>query len=98
MIERRTVVREARKLEKDRIVEFSKRWPDPARRRKRFVALTVTEAIGEHIRERRGQVSERMLKYWTENGRRLVAVSTTATRPGRLASHEERRSRAILPR
>jgi integrase len=67
-------VREARKLEKDRIVEFSKRRPDPARRRKMFGSLTITLAIATYVRDRRAQVSGRMLKYWTENGRRLVAV------------------------
>ena len=52
-------VRQARRLERHRIIEFSKRRRDPARRRKRFGALTITEAIAEYIEERRGQVSTR---------------------------------------
>ena len=67
-------VREARRLEKERIVEFSKRRPDPAKRRRMFGSLTLTEAIAAYGRDRRAQVSARMLKYWEENGRRLVAV------------------------
>jgi len=67
-------VREARRLEKERIVEFSTRRPDPAGRRKIFGSLRITEAIEAYAQDRRAQVSERMVKYWTENGRRLVAV------------------------
>ena len=67
-------IREARKLEKDRIVEFSKRQADPAGRRRTFGSLTITAAVTAYIQDRRAQVSGRMLKYWTENGRRLVAV------------------------
>ena len=67
-------IREARKLEKERIVEFSKRRPDPAHRRKVFGSLAITQAIEAYTQERRSQVSARMLSYWAENGRRLVAV------------------------
>jgi hypothetical protein len=67
-------VREARRLEKDRIVEFSKRRADPAKRRQLFGSLTITEAIAAYVQDRRAQVSPRMVKYWHENGRRLVAV------------------------
>jgi integrase len=69
-----TDVRQARKLEKDRVVEFSSRRPDPSGRRRVFGSLTLGQAVTAYVQERRTQVSPRMLKYWAENGRRLVAV------------------------
>ena len=69
-----TDVRQARRLEKDRIAEFSTRRPDPAGRRNVFGSLTISRAVAAYAEERRAQVSPRMLKYWVENGRRLIAV------------------------
>ena len=67
-------LREARKLEKERIAEFGNRRPDPARRRQKFGSQSITGAITAYVHERRAQVSPRMQQYWIENGRRLVAV------------------------
>ena len=66
--------REARRREKTRIAELSKRPLDPAKRRQSFSSLTIAEAIEAYTADRRAQVSPRMLKYWKENGRRLAAV------------------------
>src|SRR6478736_2925693 len=66
--------REARNLEKQKIAEYALRRPDPAKRRQVFGSLPLTQAVERYIDDRRAQVSKRMRKYWTENGRRLVAV------------------------
>ena len=64
----------ASRLEKDRIAELSKGRAAPSVRRRAFGALTISQAIDAYADERRAQVSPRMVKYWRENGRRLVAV------------------------
>jgi hypothetical protein len=64
--------REALALEKIRIVEMMKRPLDPAKRRRAYGSLSIAEAIRNYTEDRRAQVSPRMRKYWTENGRRLA--------------------------
>ena len=65
--------REARGIEKHRIAELTKRPPDPSRRGRSYGALDIQTAIDAYSEERRAQVSSRMVAYWKENARPLVA-------------------------
>ena len=65
--------REARRIEKHRIAELTKRPPDPGRRGHSYGALDVQTAIDTYAEERRAQVSPRMVAYWKENARPLAA-------------------------
>jgi integrase len=65
--------REARALEKKRIVELQQRPPDPTKRARKYSNLTVATAIDQYASERRSQVSPRMVTWWKEMGRPLAA-------------------------
>jgi hypothetical protein len=63
--------REAKDGEKQRLTELARRPADPARRGRSYGALDVTKAIDAYGKERRAQVSPRMVAYWTENAKPL---------------------------
>jgi integrase len=90
--------REAKEREKERLVELSRRPADPAHRAQSYGALDVTTAIETYARERRAQVSPRMVAYWTENARPLGAFfGTTALRhitPEQIAAYQNARTDA----
>jgi hypothetical protein len=87
--------REAKEREKERLVELSWRPADPARRAQSYGALDVTTAIEAYAKERRSQVSPRIVAYWTENARPLGAFfGTTALRqimPEQIAAYQNAR-------
>ena len=64
--------REAKDREKHRLSELALRPADPAKRGRSYGALDVTAAIDAYAKERRAQVSPRMVAYWTENARPLA--------------------------
>ena len=57
--------------EKERLVELTRRPPDPAKIRAAYSSLTVEQAIAAYAEERRAQVSARMVAYWSENAKPL---------------------------
>lgn len=63
--------RRARELEKARIAELQLRPLDPAKRARVFSTLIVAHAVEQYAKERRSQVSERMVSWWREMGRPL---------------------------
>ena len=65
--------RQAKDLEKKRIAELQKRPPDPTKRAQKFSSLPIDIAIEQYSEDRRAQVSDRMMAWWKENARPLVA-------------------------
>jgi integrase len=65
--------REARQRERTRIAELGRRPPDPANRGRTFGSLDVKSAVAAYAKERKHQVSARMVAYWTECARPLSA-------------------------
>ncbi len=87
--------REAKALEKERLVELSRRPADTAQRGRAFGVLDVDAAIQAYASARRAQVSPRMVAYWTENARPLAAFfGTTPLRsitPEQVAAYQNAR-------
>ena len=87
--------REAKDREKERFVELARRPADPARRGRSYGALDVTKAIEAYTKERRAQVSPRMVAYWTENAKPLGEFFGTTTlrniTPGQIAAYQNAR-------
>jgi integrase len=69
--------RKAKSLEQERIVQLSKRAPDPQKRSKSYGSMTIEAAIKAYALERRAQVSPRMVAYWTEQARPLAGFFKT---------------------
>ena len=92
---RTTDWREAKEREKERLAELARRPADPARRGRSYGALEVTKAIEAYSKERRAQVSPRMVAYWTENARPLGEFfgSTTLRKitPEQIAAYQNAR-------
>jgi hypothetical protein len=63
--------REAKEREKERLTELSRRPGDPAQRGRSYGAHDVAKAVEAYAKERRAQVSPRMVAYWTVNARPL---------------------------
>lgn len=59
--------RKAPELARERIKQLEKRAPDPAKRSKSYGSLDVKAAIESYAKERRAQVSKRMVEYWKEH-------------------------------
>jgi integrase len=87
--------REAKEREKQRLAELARRPADPARRGRSYGALDVATAIDAYAKERRAQVSPRMVAYWTENARPLGEFfGTSALRhitPEQIAAYQNAR-------
>ena len=54
---------EAKEREKERLAELARRPADSAQRGRSYGALDVTKAIEAYAKERRAQVSPRMVAY-----------------------------------
>jgi integrase len=87
--------REAKEREKQRLAELARRPADPTRRGRSYGALDVTKAIDAYAKERRAQVSPRMVAYWTENAKPLGEFFGTTTlrniTPEQIAAYQNAR-------
>ena len=75
-------------LERELVGQLMNRAPDPTQNSKAFRTLELAEAMKAYIKERRSQVSERMVAYWIEQARPLsrapVQDEVDATKSSRL--------------
>jgi integrase len=67
-----TDARKAPGFERERIAQIKAGAPDPTKKSKSFISMTIGEAIISYIAERGAQVSKRMVAYWTEQSRPLA--------------------------
>ena len=60
-------------LERDRIAQLNNRVPNPTKESKKFLSMTIAEAVEAYSYERSTQVSPRMVAYWREQSRAMAA-------------------------